>query len=198
LLTALAERFQHNREIRRDDPAGPLAYGWKPTRRLRLIDLAGIGAMTSARHTPSAATARTSVEGPILGTDVGLRYGSSRSSRAVRVRGHVRRPEPRTPAETHERSAAMFATRVSVRLAEGMQEQAREGLRDEVLPRVKAAPGFVAGYWFAPDGDRGSSVVFWDTKEAADAMAAQLQPGAHPAPPVTVEQVDVVEVIAHI
>jgi heme-degrading monooxygenase HmoA len=79
-----------------------------------------------------------------------------------------------------------------------MQEQAREGLRDEVLPRVKAAPGFVAGYWFAPDGDRGSSVVFWDTKEAADAMAAQLQPGAHPAPPVTVEQVDVVEVIAHI
>jgi hypothetical protein len=46
LLTALAERFQHNREIRRDDPAGPLAYGWQPTRPLSLIDLTGIGAIT--------------------------------------------------------------------------------------------------------------------------------------------------------
>lgn len=92
----------------------------------------------------------------------------------------------------------MYATRVNVRLAADMQDQARQGLRDEVLPRVKSAPGFVAGYWFAPAQDQGSSVVFWESREAAEAMAATLQPGAHPTPPVTVEQVEVVEVIEHI
>lgn len=45
LLTALAERFQHNREIRREDPAAPVVYGWQPIRPLHLIDLTGVGAM---------------------------------------------------------------------------------------------------------------------------------------------------------
>lgn len=44
LLTALAERFQHGREIRTDDPAAPVAYAWTPTRSSRLIDLTGPGA----------------------------------------------------------------------------------------------------------------------------------------------------------
>lgn len=41
LLTALAERFQHGREIRTDDPSGPVAYAWLPTRSLTLVDLTG-------------------------------------------------------------------------------------------------------------------------------------------------------------
>lgn len=45
LLTALAERFQHSREIRRADPAHPVAYAWHPTRALTLIDLSGSGAV---------------------------------------------------------------------------------------------------------------------------------------------------------
>jgi hypothetical protein len=45
LLTALAERFQHNREIRRDDPSRPVVYGWRATRNLRLLDLSGAGAV---------------------------------------------------------------------------------------------------------------------------------------------------------
>lgn len=44
LLTALAERFQHNREIRLGDPGRPVAYAWLPVRRLRLVDLRGPGA----------------------------------------------------------------------------------------------------------------------------------------------------------
>ncbi len=46
LLAALAERFQHNREIRRGDPSRPVVYGWFPTRELRLLDLSGAGAVT--------------------------------------------------------------------------------------------------------------------------------------------------------
>jgi hypothetical protein len=44
LLTALAERFQHNREIRRADPNRPVVYGWFASRALRLLDLSGAGA----------------------------------------------------------------------------------------------------------------------------------------------------------
>lgn len=92
----------------------------------------------------------------------------------------------------------MYATLVNVRIAAGQDVEARQGLRDQVLPRVKASPGFVAGYWLAPDGDRGTSMVIWDSREAAEAAMSQLQPGAHPAPPITVETVELREVIANI
>ena len=41
LVTALAERFQRGREIRRVQPGSPIAYSWAPTRALRLLDLTG-------------------------------------------------------------------------------------------------------------------------------------------------------------
>lgn len=59
LLTAVAERFQHNREVRRDDASHPVAYAWTPTRPLNLLDLTGPGASAPGSHTPSAATAKT-------------------------------------------------------------------------------------------------------------------------------------------
>ena len=92
----------------------------------------------------------------------------------------------------------MYATQVTVRIEEGLEEQARQGLVSQVLPRVKSSPGFVAGYWLVTEGGKGSSIVFWETKQHAEDMAAQLQPGAHPAPPVTVEEIQVREVIEHI
>jgi hypothetical protein len=55
LLTALAERFQHNREIRRTDPSRPVAYAWHPTRDLTTIDLRGPGAVAlGAAHAISS------------------------------------------------------------------------------------------------------------------------------------------------
>lgn len=54
LLTALAERFRHNREIRRSDPNRPIVYGWFPVRELELLDLSGAGAVAlGASHTIS-------------------------------------------------------------------------------------------------------------------------------------------------
>jgi len=92
----------------------------------------------------------------------------------------------------------MYATQVSVRIEAGREDEARQALVGQVLPAVKGSPGFVAGYWFAQDGNTGSSVVFWETKQHAEAMAERLRPGAHPAPPVTVERVEVREVIESI
>ncbi len=92
----------------------------------------------------------------------------------------------------------MYATQVLVRIEADREDEARQGLVNQVLPRVKGSPGFVAGYWFAPDGDKGSSIVFWETKQHAEAMAARLQPGVHPTPPVTIESIVVREVIESI
>ena len=42
LVTALAERFQHGREIRCHQPTDPIVYAWKPMRPLRLLDVTGL------------------------------------------------------------------------------------------------------------------------------------------------------------
>lgn len=97
----------------------------------------------------------------------------------------------------------MYALQGRVRLEAGHEDEARAGLMSQLLPRAKSAPGFVAGYWLAPEeggeGERGwTSTVLWDTKEHAEAMAEQLTPGSHPSPHVTIEQMRVREVIANI
>jgi len=92
----------------------------------------------------------------------------------------------------------MYATQVLVRIEAGHEDEARQSLVGQVLPRIKGLPGFVAGYWFAQEGNTGSSVVLWATKQDAEAMAAQVQPGSHPAAAVTIERVEVREVIESI
>jgi hypothetical protein len=55
LVTALAERFQKVREIRRHQPDEPIVYSWVATRPLRLLDLTGRAATRlGASHTISA------------------------------------------------------------------------------------------------------------------------------------------------
>jgi hypothetical protein len=86
---------------------------------------------------------------------------------------------------------SMHAVFVTVKVED--VEAAKANLRDEVVPRVKQVPGFVAGYWLAPEGDRGNSVVVFETEEAARSAAESLQPP----PQVTLETIEVREVIAH-
>ena len=50
------------------------------------------------------------------------------------------------------------------------RDEARKGL-EHVLPMIKEAPGFVAGYWIHLDATHGTSVVVFDTKEQALAGA---------------------------
>jgi hypothetical protein len=75
-------------------------------------------------------------------------------------------------------------------------EKARAALETEVLPRVKAAPGLVAGYWLEPQEDNtGMSIVF-ESQDAAEAAARMVQPGSHPSEFVTVKSMSVREVVA--
>ena len=76
---------------------------------------------------------------------------------------------------------------------------ARQGLRDEVVPRARQAPGFVAGYWTrSAEGDNGVGLVLFESEDAARAAAERIEsdPGANPEA-VTVDGVEVREVVEH-
>ena len=68
-------------------------------------------------------------------------------------------------------------------------------LDEQVVPRASGAAGFVAGYW-TRSGNSGLSMVVYESEEAARAVAEQIQSMGLPDDAVTVEGVEVREVIA--
>jgi hypothetical protein len=68
-------------------------------------------------------------------------------------------------------------------------------LEEEVVPRASGAAGFVAGYW-TRSGDSGLSMVVYESEEAARAVAEQIQSMGLPDDAVTVDGVEVREVVA--
>ena len=73
-------------------------------------------------------------------------------------------------------------------------EAGRKTLHEQVVPRVKQAPGFVAGYWMGTETN-GQSVVILESEETANAMAQMARDMAPPT--VTLESIEVQEVVAH-
>lgn len=86
----------------------------------------------------------------------------------------------------------MHAVVVKVTLTE--PDLALQALRDEVVPRVSQAPGFVAGYWTRKDST-GLSMIVFESEQAA-AAAAEMIPNSVP-DDVTLEDVEVREVVAN-
>ena len=88
---------------------------------------------------------------------------------------------------------------VVVKVSIGDQERAQKGLREQVIPRAKQTPGFVAGYWTrSDDGDDGLSMVLVESEDAARQAAERIRSGAGALPEtVTLESVEVREVVEH-
>jgi hypothetical protein len=87
----------------------------------------------------------------------------------------------------------MHAVVVSVTISDA--EQATAYLRDEVVPRVTQAPGFVAGHWVRIEGgDQGRSVIVFESEDAARTAQGMIQQA--PGDFVTLDSVDVGEVVA--
>ena len=82
---------------------------------------------------------------------------------------------------------------VVVRVTISDFDAAREGLVTQVVPRVKQAPGFVAGYW-TREGNDGLSMVVFDSEEGARAAADRI-PSMIPEG-VTLESIEVRTVVA--
>jgi hypothetical protein len=85
----------------------------------------------------------------------------------------------------------MHAVIVNVRLSDNPDPAI---LREQVVPRVKELPGFVAGYW-TRSGGVGRSMVLFDSEENARA-ASDLVPSMV-ASGTTIEGNEVNEVVAH-
>jgi hypothetical protein len=83
---------------------------------------------------------------------------------------------------------------VVVRVTLSDPEGATGPLREQVVPQVSQAPGFVAGYWTRKENS-GLSMVVFDSEEAANG-AAERVPAMLP-DDVTLDTIEVREVVAH-
>jgi hypothetical protein len=90
----------------------------------------------------------------------------------------------------------MYANVVEVDV-DSSADPERKGLHEMVIPRVRQLPGVVSGHWMEPIGDKGLSVVIFESEEAARAALETmgLKEGSSPAPGVTVLSVQTREVI---
>jgi heme-degrading monooxygenase HmoA len=85
----------------------------------------------------------------------------------------------------------MHAVVVNVTIAE--PEASEVALREQVVPRVSQAPGFVAGYW-TRKGNGGLSMSVWESEDAANSASEMLSSAVPEG--VTVDSVEVREVVA--
>jgi hypothetical protein len=83
---------------------------------------------------------------------------------------------------------------VVVRVTIEDPEASETTLREQVVPGVSQAPGFVAGYWTRKDNN-GLSMAIFESEEAANGMSERVA-GMVP-DTVTLEEVEVREVVAH-
>jgi hypothetical protein len=89
----------------------------------------------------------------------------------------------------------MHGVIVEVKVDTSQEEQARTMLHDVVVP--KALPGFSRGTWLRQlDGDRGISVLLFESDDAARGAEAEIRSQGPPAgTPVTMESVGAYEVV---
>ncbi len=87
----------------------------------------------------------------------------------------------------------MHAVVVKVKIS-GDPEASERALHEQVVPQISQAPGFVAGYWTRKDNN-GMSMVVFDSEDTAKQASERVRAVAPDS--VTVEEVDVREVVAH-
>ena len=82
---------------------------------------------------------------------------------------------------------------VVVRVTINDMESAEKALREEVVPRVSQAPGFVTGYWTRKENN-GLSMIIFESEDAAKQASEGIQQNVPP--PVTLGGVEIREVAA--
>ena len=78
------------------------------------------------------------------------------------------------------------------------REPALAVLREQIVPRASRAPGFVSGYWLLSEDDgRGTSVLVFETAEAAQALARVIESEGPPTDAVSLDGLEHRAVVAH-
>lgn len=82
----------------------------------------------------------------------------------------------------------MYAALVHLTIDPAQAPAAAAAFTNEILPRVRATPGLIAGYWVDPVDRQGFGFLLFDTEE----QALTVQPASTwSAPGVTIQRVDV-------
>jgi hypothetical protein len=89
---------------------------------------------------------------------------------------------------------AMHAVLMTLTIDPGQAPEAAAALTNDILPRIRSAPGFVAGYWLEPLESKGFSMVLFETEEQTHASVPPASDWT--APGVTIDSVDVRRVAA--
>jgi hypothetical protein len=89
----------------------------------------------------------------------------------------------------------MHAVVINVTINDESTATAR--LREEIVPQVSGTPGFVTGYWVRLSGTKGASTVVFESEDAAQGLASTMrdQPGGDGS--VTLDSIEVGEVVAN-
>lgn len=88
----------------------------------------------------------------------------------------------------------MHAVVVSVTVNDG--EAATSHLREKIVPTIKQAPGFVAGYWVRLEGgNQGRATMVFESEDAARQASEQISPAPDDA--TQIESIDIGEVVEH-
>jgi hypothetical protein len=83
---------------------------------------------------------------------------------------------------------------VVIRVSIKDRENATSELTEKVVPQVREAPGFVAGYWTRKD-DTGLSMVVFESEDAAQTASERIPAGMPDS--VELQDVEVREVVAN-
>jgi hypothetical protein len=81
----------------------------------------------------------------------------------------------------------MHAALVTLTVDPDHAPAAAEALTRDILPKIRSAPGFVAGYWLEPVDSRGFSFVLFETEQARRSAPPASDWAA---PGVSIEKVD--------
>ena len=76
-------------------------------------------------------------------------------------------------------------------------EQGLNFLRQEVIPRVRQAPGLVGAQWVRLGGT-GTAMMTFESEEAAQAMVEQVRTNPPPASAVSLDSIEIGEVVERI
>jgi hypothetical protein len=77
-------------------------------------------------------------------------------------------------------------------------EQATSFLREQAIPRIRQAPGFVSAQWVRLDETTGTSMLTFETEEAARAAAEQIRANPPGGDAITINSIEVGEVVERI
>jgi hypothetical protein len=77
-------------------------------------------------------------------------------------------------------------------------EQARKFLKEEGAPRISQAPGFVSAQWVMLDENTGTSMLTFESEEAAQAAAEQLRTNPPGGAAITINSIEVGEVVERV